>query len=287
MIAFILETFRRDNLILIMTTPNMEFIDKKVRSLLHGYAETIDPTFTGGKFGWIKYFHIVVNLREGKIMFQYPRIKTPTGKIDILRGKSFLDGNVKFGKPPDWIAKDYEKKKLQFTENLKDLALDALSALDADGKKKDKFDLRDIIEIINDNPKKYGLVTDEEIMQSDVIDRTYVVMTLENPGIRISKTDIGSAIKYLVYLHGGQFKWTKGKSLTDEDMSSVANLMRIHKKQTLVAKAINTSDTTLAKKIKEWKDRNIWPDDLMAKGKDGYTKQKNTKEESEGTDDDN
>ena len=127
MIAYVLETFRRDRLILIMTTPNIVFIDKKVRALIHGFAETIDKTFTGGKFGYVKYFHIITNLREGKMMYRYPRIRDKHGRTRVIRGKSATSGNMRFSMPPEWLWEPYEEIKLDFTEDLKDQALEVLS----------------------------------------------------------------------------------------------------------------------------------------------------------------
>lgn len=257
MIGFILETFRRDNLILIMTTPNMSFIDKKVRSLLHGYAETIDPTFASGKFGKVKYFHIVVNLREGRIMYTYPRVKQPSGKIDILTGKSPMDGNMKFNAPPLWLTKEYEKKKMTFTEELKDKALDAMTM--ADISSKGKLTLQDIIGLIEQNPRKFGLAELGDTSMTDMVDNALVMLTLEYPMIKVVKSDITAAVKYLVRIHDGKFKYDV--RITDKDLPLVQKLYDMHGTYAAVGRALNVVPSTISTKVAEWKKKGDWIED--------------------------
>lgn len=266
MISYVLETFRRDNLILIMTTPNMSYIDKKVRTLFHGYAETIDPTFTGGLFGWVKYFHIVVDIRRGAILYMYPRIRDKHGRTKILRGATSLSGNMQFNKPPDWLIEPYEVKKLQFTESLKDSALAQMTAHKSG---KFKLEIRDIIEMIGEHPQRYGLLN-EDLTKTDIIDKAWVMLSLENPGPKINKSLVSSAINYLIQVEDYKVKG-RMNALSDDDIETIKRLLGIHKKKTTVAKALGISIPTLHKNIASWKKRGMWNDDQEGdeKGNEG------------------
>jgi len=157
-VSSLFETFRRHNLILIMTVPFVKFIDSRIRSMIHGFAEMIDPTFTGGKFGWLKYFHVIVEQRTGKIKHRYPRIRDSEGKIQILQGVTSEHGNMHFTLPSKELIPLYEKKKLDFVKWQQDTGLKHFE----DKKDDNRFGIREFIEIFTKNPRKYHLVSDEE-----------------------------------------------------------------------------------------------------------------------------
>lgn len=256
LIAFILETFRRDNLILIMTTPNMGFIDKKIRSLFHGYAETIDPTFTGRRFGFVRYFHIVVNLRKGNIMFMYPRVRDTSGRTKVVKGRNTMDGNMRFGKPPEWLSEPYEAKKLIFTESLKDTAMIALD--NPEEEMMSKPDIRKFVEILTENPIKYGLASAHDIPLKDIVDKVFVTLCLEYPTAKVSKSLLTDSIKYVLSVNEFEFK-KSGSILKDKDVFSVKNLLDIHKgKMAPVARTLNMKESTLYSTIDRWKKKGIW-----------------------------
>jgi len=254
MIAFILETFRRDRVILIMTTPNISFIDKKIRALIHGFAETIDKTFTG-KFGFVKYFHIVVNLREGRMMYRYPRIRDKYGRIRVIQAKSSLSGNMKFNKPPEELTIPYEMKKVGFTENIKDEALELATM---DGTKSAKIDVTQMIEIIKENAKDFGLYDESPL--SKIINKVYVKMCLKFPDQNISKSKIDSVIKYLMDDMGIEEK--DNMILDDSMINLVKEAYKSNTDIRGVANMLGRDKDILKKTIKDWKKRGLWSGDF-------------------------
>lgn len=259
MISYVLETFRRDNLILIMTTPNISFIDKKVRSLLHGYAETVEKTFTGGRFGFVKYFHIVVSQREGKTMYRYPRIRDSTGRTRVVKGKSSVSGNMKFGKPPEELTIEYEKKKYEFTESLKDEAFEMITGTGE--KVKTKFDVQDLIEFFLKDPNKYGLLEDDATM-TDIVNTAYVELKLEHADMKFSKSDIDASIRY-VLKKGLNMQLPDGRKEEFLDDSMFNTVKRLHvkvKDYRKVAKTLDLDKEIVKRSIRSWKERGLWDD---------------------------
>lgn len=253
-VSYVLETFRRDNLILIMTTPNIGFIDKKVRALLHGFAETIDRTFTGGTYGWIKYFHIVVNLRAGTMFYRYPRIRDDFGRIRVLRGKTPTSGNVWFHKPPEHLTEPYEEKKMIFTESLKDSALKMLTEKPTDAKSL-KLRIPDIITILEEDPQAYGLLDEEKL--SDLVNTAFVQMTINYPESKLVKSHVDSAVKFMqkrgmVNMHNPDL------TLDDKMLQTIQDLHNTESSVSKVAKAVREKKDVVERSIKDWKDRGMW-----------------------------
>jgi len=258
MISYVLETFRRDNLILIMTTPNISFIDKKVRSLLHGYAETIDKTFTGGKFGRVKYFHIVVSLREGKMMYRYPRIKDKTGRTRIVKGRSSMSENMKFSKPPDSLTIPYEKKKYDFTETLKTEAFEMITGTGE--KDSGKLELPDMISLLSKDANKYGLLDDEAM--TNIVNTAYVELRLGNPDKKFSKSDVDASVKYV--LKKGFDKPLDNRKSKELDVSMLITIKKAHDKEKnykKVAEILDLEEDVVKRSIRNWKESGVWDND--------------------------
>jgi len=256
MISYVLETFRRDNLILIMTTPNISFIDKKVRALLHGYAETVEKTFTGGRFGVVKYFHIVVSLREGRMMYRYPRIRDANGRTRIVKGRSTMSGNMRFSKPPDELTKEYEKKKYEFTETLKDEAFEMMT----DGKKDStKFEIGDVINILSEDPEKYGLMDEEAV--TNLVNTAYVEMRLTFPDKKFTKSDVDASVKYV--LKKGFKRNLDSKKKKTLDISMLNSIKKAHNKDSNIlslSKLMGVDKDLLKRSIRKWKEDGVWDD---------------------------
>ena len=256
MISYVLETFRRDNLILIMTTPNISFIDKKVRALLHGYAETVEKTFTGGKFGYVKYFHILVSLREGKMMYRYPRIKDALGRTRIVKGATPMAGNMRFAKPPKSLTDAYEQKKYTFTEALKTEAFEIMTGT---GEDTTKLSIKNLIDIMVDEPKKYGLLDEDAV--TNIINTAYVEFKLRYPDKKFSKADIDASIKYIIKKElNKDVKKSKKEVLDDSMLNTVKKAHNIQGDYRLVAKTIDVDKAVLKRTIAKWKKRKMWND---------------------------
>ena len=255
MISYVLETFRRDNYILIMTTPNISFIDKKVRALLHGYAETIDKTFTGNQFGFVKYFHIVVSLREAKMMYRYPRIKDGEGRTRIVKGRTAISGNMRFSKPPDEITKPYEEKKYEFTETLKD---EAFALMTGTGKDAKNFSITDMVEEIGENPEQYGVLEEDESI-GNIVNTAFVELSFKYPNKKISKSMVDASIKYIIQKQVTKTKVEKPKEKLDDSMlNSIKEAYSKNRDVRTVAKLFDVNKETLKLTISSWKKRGLW-----------------------------
>ena len=109
MFNYVLQTFRHLNLIVIFTTPSLDFIDSDSRKLFHCYFETkgIDKY---KRICYTKPFLIQPNAKTGKIYYKYLRIFVDS-RVNIMDTAGF--------KPPSkHLRLQYELKKKIFTEEL-------------------------------------------------------------------------------------------------------------------------------------------------------------------------
>lgn len=254
MIAYVLETFRRDRIILIMTTPNVGFIDKKVRALLHGFAETIDKTFTGDKFGYVKYFHIISNLREGKMMYRYPRIRDKHGRTRVIRGKTSTSGNMRFTLPPEWLTEPYEEMKMVFTESLKDKALEILSESSSTSS---KMEIEDIINNLQENPGEYGLHDDAGI--THIVNKAYIKLSMNHKHKKVTKSNVDAVVRYVMQESGIEVQ-TDASILDDNMIEVVLAAYEIETDVRGVAKALGEDKAKVQRSIRDWKKRGLWVD---------------------------
>lgn len=107
-INYVLQVFRRRNLIVLFTTPDFGFIDSDTRKLLHGYFITrgINPE---NKLCYVKFYELQSNPLVGKIYHKFLR-----GNQKGIRPVS----QIAFGLPSEQLIKDYEKKKKDFDVQL-------------------------------------------------------------------------------------------------------------------------------------------------------------------------
>ncbi len=101
----ILQTFRRENLIVFFTVPDFSFIDSQARKLFHMIIET-NGIIRKRQVARLKPLRISVSKRTGKVYMIYPRFWTKEG---ILRLNL-----VEVYKPTLRLRKDYEAKKLYY-----------------------------------------------------------------------------------------------------------------------------------------------------------------------------
>jgi hypothetical protein len=109
-INYIFQTFRRENLGVIFTTPNFDFIDSQTRKLFHNYIETISIN-RKEEYVVVKFMDIQFSPRYGKVYFKYPRI------YDKTKGFFIID-RVEIAKPSTKLVEAYEEKKKRFTRIL-------------------------------------------------------------------------------------------------------------------------------------------------------------------------
>ena len=259
-ISSLFETFRRHNLILIMTVPFVKFIDSRIRSMIHGFAEMIDPTFTGGKFGWLKYFHVIVEQRSGKIRHRYPRIRDDEGRIQILQPPTHESGNMKFTLPSKEIIPPYEKKKFEFVKWQQRSGLATFEPKKVAG----RLEINDFIRILTKNPRKYKLIQSKGKKDSltNIVEHNWVLFKIDHPDMIFQKKDLVSALRFVLSSYDYKFKGAS-KSIHDDEIGTVYELMQLvgdNKNQ--IAKMLNTSNHTLTTKVEEWERNGMWQEML-------------------------
>lgn len=138
-INFVLQTFRRENICLIMTTPALSFLDIQARILSHALIETqhIDRK---RKRVLVKFKMVEANPESGKIYRKYQR-----------RGKGRIS-KIWVSKPSDDIVKEYEEKKKEFAQALYESAMRDVVKLEIQTKK--PTDKKIAAEIVK-NPKNW------------------------------------------------------------------------------------------------------------------------------------
>jgi len=140
-INYIFQTFRHENLAVILTTPSFDFIDSQTRKLFHAYIETI--AISRSKQQTItKFMNVQFNAKTGKLYFKYPRIMRDGRRVTVTK--------VAFGKPSYKLIEAYEKKKKQFTKKLKKEVEQDIKAIGIKKQKKD-IDIKKIAKSVQKN----------------------------------------------------------------------------------------------------------------------------------------
>lgn len=106
----LLTTFRHQRIILLFTTPYMDFIDAATRKLFHAEFSTIGINYEN-KRTLLKPQRIQYNSRYKKFYYKYLRVKTPNGRRIRLE-------RWNIPKPPNWLIEEYEQIKTNFTTQL-------------------------------------------------------------------------------------------------------------------------------------------------------------------------
>jgi hypothetical protein len=110
LMAYVMQTFRHRNFIVLFNVPNMSFVDNSIRSLFHMKFETkkIDRT---SKQVIVKPFEIEYNDRFKKIYYKYPRVRPGGGCAMTL-------SEMRMGLPSKGLVKDYEQLRREYTDKL-------------------------------------------------------------------------------------------------------------------------------------------------------------------------
>lgn|SRR4030067_59935 len=111
LIKWVLETFRHRRHILIMTVPRLNFVSKSTRLLLDGVLKTTRVDFEN-KVCIIKPYIIQYNDEIDKMYKKYLRVYDPAsnGYVPVERWL--------VPKPPEHLIVEYEKRKMEFTQDL-------------------------------------------------------------------------------------------------------------------------------------------------------------------------
>ena len=163
-IFFIMQTFRADNIVCILTTPDISFIDVGIRKLMHFKVEVQRIDYIK-KQVITKLFRIKPNPRTGKIYHKYLKNKK-------LRNAKL--SRYRLGLPSEQLVKDYEEKKKVFNIGIKDQMDRAVKSVSVFGKKKPTREetqiyklskrggsQKDIAKEYNINPRKISRIIDK------------------------------------------------------------------------------------------------------------------------------
>ncbi len=200
------ETFRRDNLVCIWTTPVLSNIDKKSRSYFHGLAEVLDPDKVGG-WGRVKYFDLIPDVEEGGVFKVYPKISDKENRPVQLSGADPSQPNMTIPdarniglksdpKRGQKIIKKYEQKKKDFTENVKEKGLEDLREERKDDVEEIKLQGRKLIGFLAKNYDDFPF--NKDLSKREMARRVYSkleVMTQDN--IRFTKNEVKNVVGYV------------------------------------------------------------------------------------------
>jgi len=165
-INYVLQTFRTDNLCVIMTTPDLHYIDKDARKLTHAYMEALKVNIEE-EFVTLKYLVVQNNPLLGKIYYKYPRV--------FINGRLTQIYRLQIAKPPEDLVRAYEQARAPFVKQLKN---DAKTIIDETEKKKNKegLKLKDIVNHVLGKEeifvKEWG---DRKVVDADLIAAIYDV----------------------------------------------------------------------------------------------------------------
>lgn len=137
---YVLQTFRRENLAVIITTPSLGFLDKQARVLIHTFIETMKVE-KDKKRVRVKVKESQTNPQMGKTYYKYYR-----------KGRGVLKMTY-VTKPPKWLIKDYERKKREFAQALYKEAMDDVKAIKV--KAAPKISVNKIVDEIIKNPEPF------------------------------------------------------------------------------------------------------------------------------------
>lgn len=101
--GLLMQGFRYKNLISLITVPDLMFIEKQSRMLMHAYFEATDVQGTMRLF---RPFHIFRG--SDQLGFRYPR--------QIIDGVEQVINRVKFKLPPKELTDEYERRKTEYMD---------------------------------------------------------------------------------------------------------------------------------------------------------------------------
>ena len=122
MLNFLIQTFRHRNFILLMNSPYISFLDSATRKLFHAEFQTLSIDFKTNEC-IVKPQLIQYNGRLDKFYYKRLNLITAEGVVPISRWR--------IHKPSEELIKQYEQKKLQFTNSLNKRIYEELLSVEA------------------------------------------------------------------------------------------------------------------------------------------------------------
>jgi len=105
----VIQTFRIMGLLVILNVPDKRLVDSQLLALFHYWAETITIEYDE-KLNVLKFFHVQINRRSGKVYFKYPRTRM-NGMVRVIK-------RLKIKEPPRELIKQYKKEKKEAVKKL-------------------------------------------------------------------------------------------------------------------------------------------------------------------------
>lgn len=121
---YVLQTWRHQNRIAILTIPELDKLDPVARARLHGYFEMIRINHQE-EWSRAQFKRIKTNPRTGENYYRYPRLR--------WNGTKRKYKGLTFGLPSEDLRDAYEERKEAFTAELNQGAQDAVAPDDDDG----------------------------------------------------------------------------------------------------------------------------------------------------------
>jgi len=147
----IMQTFRHQNLITIMNTPDNSFIDKQARLLTHAIFKMVDIDHSNKQSIMRPYF-LNVNPVQGHVSTGFTVMSD-----DLI-------SEIRLGLPSKPLVKDYEKKKKEFTSGLNQGLLNKYSV---DDRKAKIAEEKEKAELYKDRIDEYELDDEALLFRKD------------------------------------------------------------------------------------------------------------------------
>jgi len=138
MLNNVFNTFRHQNYVVILTTPDFANIDVVVRKLLHIYIKTCKIDFKS-KLNQLEVQYMQYNPRFGRIYYHTFQVMHKEGDRKIM--KHFFAQL-----PSEQLVKEYEEKKKIFTDELNKMVMLKITEMEEEESKTDKQKAEDRIE---------------------------------------------------------------------------------------------------------------------------------------------
>ncbi len=191
------ETFRRDNLICVWTTPDMKGIDSQVRGKFDGVLLMVDK-------GKGQYKKIVTDHIEGKNYYKYPKVDGKKLEGNVKRNQFYnmiipdpRDIEEKLGRTG--LIERYEERKERFTEKVKS---DGLDFFTEDETK--EYGTKKLTGLVSHNPDVFKLHEEDKVWDGEMSDNKLVkiansIMKNQFPNIEYQKSDLEETLLFCRY----------------------------------------------------------------------------------------
>lgn len=292
------ETFRRDNLVCIWTTPNFSNLDKKARSYFHGLGVMLEPEKVG--WGAMKYYNIYSMSVSGDVGKAYPTIRDDDNRVVQISGRSPSQPNVFIPDPRSIgtehdhdkgikLIEAYERKKKDFTEWVKKQGLEDIRSEDMVEEKKVKLKGSDLIGFLAHNYDEFPF--GKGLSEQKLARRCYAKFeTIAPENFEVSKSEMVNVVKF-VEEQKQEAKMNKdpsknfekeedenvarlGKDIKPDELLSTFKMMYLKQNLSIteIGKRLNISHNDLYLQARKWRAQGELPSDEKDEGAESKKK---------------